>query len=446
MFLRFNNLLSPEEVKSGFGGFGSGSKTSTLTPEMGKEDTIKFLGEDDEEAEKIDLEQKDKKDDKEAKEPKDKDEEEGDKEAKDSEEDELKEIEEELEEPDEEKLELTTPVRRSEILKKYPTLFKDFPYLEKAYYREQQFTEIFPTIPDAKEAMEKADTLDKFEKDIFTDGNTEILLEGLKAQNPKSFHKVVDNYLTVLSKVDEKAYLHVIGNTIKHTIAGMVQEARSTSNEALQNAAVILNQYVFGSSNYTPPSNLSKESSNEDDGEKAKFDRQRQEFVKEKFETAQEDLNGRVNNILKSTIEGNIDPKDSMSAYVKKNASREALESLTNLIEKDSRFKTLIDKLWENAFNKNFNRDSLDKIKSAYTSKAKTLLPAVIKQARNEALKGMGKRVNDDSKEHVEDDSKENKSPTEKRRSTSPSNSGRKITDPKDIPHGMRSIDFLMQD
>src|SRR5947207_15330863 len=44
------------------------------------------------------------------------------------EEDELKELEDELEEPDEEKLELMAPVKRREILKKYPKLFEDFPY------------------------------------------------------------------------------------------------------------------------------------------------------------------------------------------------------------------------------------------------------------------------------------------------------------------------------
>src|SRR6188508_1980225 len=74
----------------------------------------------------------------------------------DEEDDELKEIEEELAGPKEEDLELTTPVRRKEILAKYPKLFKDFPYLEKAYYREQQFTEINPTIEDARVASEKA--------------------------------------------------------------------------------------------------------------------------------------------------------------------------------------------------------------------------------------------------------------------------------------------------
>lgn len=74
-------------------------------------------------------------------------------------EDELKELEEELEGPKEEDLELTTPVRRKEILKKYPTLFKDFPYLEKAYYREQQFTKYFPQFRMLRQQLIKPEYL-----------------------------------------------------------------------------------------------------------------------------------------------------------------------------------------------------------------------------------------------------------------------------------------------
>src|SRR5262245_60605887 len=83
--------------------------------------------------------------------------------------DELKEIEEELKAPEDENLlEITTPVRRKEILAKYPKLFKDFPYLEKAYYREQQFTELLPTIADAKLAVEKAQILDRTEQQVMS--------------------------------------------------------------------------------------------------------------------------------------------------------------------------------------------------------------------------------------------------------------------------------------
>src|SRR5215510_11268328 len=55
------------------------------------------------------------------------------------------ELEAELEEDQkdlDENLELALPVRRKEILAKYPDIFKDFPYLEKAYYREQAYAEV----------------------------------------------------------------------------------------------------------------------------------------------------------------------------------------------------------------------------------------------------------------------------------------------------------------
>src|SRR6187402_1272386 len=106
------------------------------------------------------------------------------------EEDELKEIEEELEGPKEEDLELTTPVRRKEILAKYPKLFKDFPYLEKAYYREQQFTEVFPTIPDAQSAAEKARIMDQVEQEVML-GDITTVLQAARSENQEAFHKVV---------------------------------------------------------------------------------------------------------------------------------------------------------------------------------------------------------------------------------------------------------------
>src|SRR6267142_1435217 len=69
-----------------------------------------------------------------------------------------KELEDEEEQP-EEQLELVTPSSKRDILAKYPKIFKDFPYLEKAYYREQQYTEVFPNPADAKKAAADSETL-----------------------------------------------------------------------------------------------------------------------------------------------------------------------------------------------------------------------------------------------------------------------------------------------
>jgi len=416
---------------------------STIKGDMSKEDIIDFLGDDTEEKETIPLDDK-KKDDK----PREgqttteetDDTEEGTEESEETPEiDELAELEAELETPSDEDLELVTPVRRSEILKAYPDIFKKFPYLERAYYREQQYTELLPTIDDAKEAVGKSKVLDNFERDLMQ-GNSENILLAVQKSNPEAFNRIVDNYMVNLQKVDKNAYFHVVGNLTKNTVYAMVQEARRTNNEQLQQAAHLLNMFVFGTSEWKPPSNLAREEKSEDNSREKQLNQERQAFVTRQFESTRDNLNSRVNNALRNTIEANIDPRESMSDYVRKNASRDAMDSLEGLINRDSRFKTIVDKLWEAAFKDNFSQASVDRIKSAYVSKAKTLLPAVIKQARNEALRGMGKRVRDDSSESEKD----KKGPVSGGRPRSQTSG--KITNPKDIPRGMSTLDFLNSD
>ncbi len=430
MFPRLTELMAPEgEAPKGGGG--------TL-------DTIELLGEDDAE-EVLDITPPKAKIDKEAGVSGEDEEEtpkEDEEDKEDEEVDELKEIEEELEGPSEEDLELMTPVRRKEILAKYPKLFKDFPYLEKAYYREQQFTELLPTIQDAKIAVEKAHVLDKFDREIMS-GDLSTILSAAKEESNEAFLKIADNYLPALRKVDQQAYYHVLGNVIKDTIVTMVRESRSLGENGapLQAAANILNQFVFGSNTFQPPTPLSKSSKPEEKGREDEIKQREQQMVMGQFETTRDDLQTRADNVLKATIDGHIDPKKTMTDYVRKNASREAFETLESLITKDTRFRGLLDKLWERAFEKGFDKESTDRIKSAYLSKAKTLLPTVIKRARNDALKGLGRRVKDE--EEVEETTPK-KGPITPGRSAAPSSG--KIKKASDIPRNMSTLDVLMQD
>jgi hypothetical protein len=344
------------------------------------------------------------------------------------------ELEEELKEPTAEDLELVTPVRRREILAKYPKIFKDFPYLEKAYYREQQFTELLPTIDDAKMAVEKARIMDGFEREVIGEGKLDIVLGAIKEDNEDSFKQVVDNYLPALQKVDEKAYYHVVGNLIRGTIIQMVTEARNMGEpgQPLQAAANILNQFVFGTNTFEAPKTLAKPVQRND--REAELQSREQKFVQQQFESTRDNLQTKVDNVLTSTIEGNIDPRKSMTDYVRKVAVKDASEQLEKMISQDSRFRVILDKLWEKAFEDKFSKAATDRIRAAYLSKAKTLLPTVIKKARNEALKGMGKRV-------TEDETPPKKGPIPAGRT-----SAGKVKEAKDIPRGMKSIDFLMQD
>jgi hypothetical protein len=349
--------------------------------------------------------------------------------------DELKEIEEELEEPSEEDLEIMTPVRRREILAKYPKLFKDFPYLEKAYYREQQFTELLPTIQDAKAAVEKARILDTHDRNMMN-GDISSILMAVKQESQEAFYKVADNYLPALKQADAGAYYHVMGNVIKDTIITMVREAHQLGDQGtpLQAAANILNQFVFGTNTPQVPTPLSKRPV--DNTREQEVARRERELVTRQFESTRDDLQSRADNTLKATIARNIDPRENMTDYVRETAQNKAFDQLEDLMEKDTRFRSLLDKLWEYSFKENFSKESQDRIKSAYLSKAKTLLPTVIKKARNDALRGLGKRVRD------EEESTPSKGPIV---GSKPRVEG-KIKSAKDIPKGMSTLDVLNMD
>jgi len=429
MNLQFNKLFSPVDTSAG----GGKSEEST------SEETFELLNAEDE-PETLDIGGKETTEEETDETPDEDESEDGKKE----EIDELKEIEEELKEPTDEDLELMTPVRRREILTKYPKLFKDFPYLEKAYYREQQFTEVFPTINDAKASAEKSRILDTVEQQVMN-GDITTVMRAAKDENQEAFLKLADNYLPALRHVDQQAYYHVLGNVIKDTIITMVRESRALGEQGapLQAAANILNQFVFGSQNFTPPVPLSRQSDPRERDREQQFQEQERQRTYSTFESVKDDLQTRADNVLMATIDGNIDPRGSMTDYVKTHAVKEAYDKLDDLLSKDRHFRGLLDRLWEKAFERGFDKESQDKIKSAYLSKAKTLLPSVIKKVRNDALKGLGRRASEES-----DDANENES-TPKR---SQSNSGRpqappsgKIRKPSDIPKGMSTLDVLMK-
>jgi hypothetical protein len=392
--------------------------------DLNKDDILDILEEPDEK-EVLDLE-------KPKKETKEKEDKEDEPEAEEEEVDELKELEDEIKEPDETDLELMTPARRRDILREFPDLFKKFPYLEKAYYREQKFTETFPTIEDAVAAKSKADSFDKLESTVMETGDLSSILQTVKAESEESFNRVVDNFLPALQKASEPAFYHVLGNVIKNTILSMVTEAQNLgeNGEPLKAAANILNQFVFGTQNFTKPQSLSKPVDHSEKGKEDELKAREAKFAQERYDVAYKELQERTDNVLKATIDNNIDPKKSMTDYVRKNAVRDAFEKLESLVGSDARFKSLLDRLWENAAKENFSQSSRDRIKSAYLSKAKTLLPTVIKQARLEALKGS------------KSESSPRKGPITPGRSASPSTS----REAKEIPKGMKTIDFLMQD
>lgn len=353
--------------------------------------------------------------------------------------DELKELEDELKEPKVEDLELTTPVKKREILAKYPNVFKDFPSLEKAYYRELAFTRIFPTVEDAKEGANAINVLNNFEKELMT-GKTETLLRSVLEQDKNAFAKIADTYMETLAQVDERAYHHVLGNITKDIVKAMVNSGKTSNNQDLQDSATILYEFMFGNKEWKPKSNLAIEESNDSNSERSKLEKEREEFETSKFTTTRNELMGGVDNRIKSVIDSNIDKKLQMTPFIKKNATREVKTKLDELLKSDTRFQTIVNQLWKKAKENKYSREYLDKIESAHVSKAKVLLPTIIVSVKKEALRG-----NSVSRNRAKDtDNEPNESKNEPNSTRSRNRGGPNNDDYRNKPKpGESSLDFL---
>lgn len=381
---------------------------------------------------KTETKKEDKEDDKRDKEP--------------SEEDEL-----ELTEPDEEiekldlksedDIEIDAPPRKKEILKDFPELFKKYPFLEKMMYRDREYTQMFGSFDDAKEIAEKSEIFNAFESQLLA-GNTEEILREVKTTDEKAFNLIVDDYLPTLAKVDKEAYFHVVGNLNKRLIMEMVQAAKDEDNDDLRQAALLVNQFVFGSSKFTAPTRKVEKV----DEKTSEVEQERLSFVRERFETARDDLQTKVDNTLKATISDYIDPKGSMSGYVKKNAVADAMKILSSSIAADPSVSKNLDKLWRAAFDTKFSRDSLNKIQSFYLSKAKGNLKNAILKARAEALRDSTSNHQTHNQRETDDEEREEETPRTSRKQIAPGRPSQSKGN-KDGPKKGESVtDFFMRD
>jgi hypothetical protein len=308
----------------------------------------------------------------------------------------------------EDDIEIDAPPRKKEITKEFPEFFKKFPFMEKLLYRDKQYTELFGSFDDAKEVAEKVEILNNFESQLLS-GKTDEILKNVKETDGKAFDKIVDDYLPALARVDKDAYFEVVGNVTKQLIVEMVNEAKKSDNDELRQAALMINQFIFGSAEFVAPKPRVIQNKDE---ETNKVEQERLNYIRERFDDSRNDLQNRVDNILKNTISEYIDPKGHMTAYEKKNAIKDALEDLNSVLGKDSSLKRNLDKLWKASLDEKFSKSSLDKIQSAYLGVAKRNLAASIKKARVEALKDKTPRSRQEKEEEKEDkEEKEERTP-----------------------------------
>lgn len=290
---------------------------------------------------------------------------------------------------DDDEFKFVTPFKKSEVLKAYPDIFKKFPDMEQKIYKGQAYEEVFPTVKEAKESKEHLEVLERAEAALFSGDLTDIL-KSVKNEDDEAFKRIVEGFLPTINNLDRTSYVHVIGNVGKYFIENIVGEANrfpkdSDQQRQLMLSAATLNQYLFGTTQYTPPTKLAKEVT---DGDK-KLKAREQELLSQRFSEIQSDLVERTQNQIKATINKYIDPKESMSMYVRSKAIDDCMKLLDQNIGSDEAFKAKLDRSWANVIESNFAKASQEQVRTAYLGRVQSVLLDIIKKVRADAMSGM---------------------------------------------------------
>ena len=264
----------------------------------------------------------------------------------------------------------------SAIKKEFPELFKKFPQLEHMYFREKEYTEIFPSISDAKEAVEASEALRSFRDDLFT-GNGDKFTEALKQAG--ELDKFSRNFLTNLQKSDKDTYWNTITPTLQNLVTGFFREGKTRNDANLIASAENLSIYLFGTAEVAQGSkNVIKDEPKEDKRVTDKLaDIERSQYNTFRISALEGIATGRL---------ALVDLKSSgLTKTMQELISDKILTEVDNLIQKDPTHMKYVNGLWEKAKG-NYTGEIKSKIISAYLERAKSLVPSIRRRLLSEAL------------------------------------------------------------
>ncbi len=304
-----------------------------------------------------------------------------------------KELEEEF---DKEKLEGKEKERTEEIpqykeiTKKYPDLFKDFPNLRHAFFHAKEYRELFPTVEDAREALEKLDGFSELESSL-TSGKSEDVskvLSSIKDLSNDALSNLSTNFLSSIKKIDNDLYYQVITPELVNFTRVMFNAGLRNENDNLKNAALVAALHFFGDQKVASGEKEVKlpESKITESKENDELKRAQASFRQERYTTLYNDVVNTADSLLSKHVLNGLDPKEEMTDGIKELVSEKVMKEITKTLASNAQHTSRMDSLWKKAAKDNFSNSWRNKIVSAYLEAAKEIMPKVRARVRASTL------------------------------------------------------------
>lgn len=268
-----------------------------------------------------------------------------------------------------------------ELKKIDKNIFKKLPDLRHALFREEKFTQIFPSVEDAESASKKAQVLDAFEEDLAS-GNSEPLFKAFSG-NKEQLETFAASLIPTIEKLDKNLYTNILAPEFKKALRAAIR----SGDQRLEVSAKNLHWFIFGHMDVDKDEGLKFEAK-KDPREEALTKREK-EIAKRQQESFTNDVAGTARNRALKIIRKGFEGSD-MSEFMQGKLAEEAYSRLTKSLDRDVRYSGHMRGLWQKAASDGFTTEGKDRILAAFLSRAKVLIPKFRQEVLAEAKLNVG--------------------------------------------------------
>jgi hypothetical protein len=256
-------------------------------------------------------------------------------------------------------------------------------------FREQEYTTLFPTIDDAREAQESAQDFDRF-SGLVNSGRAEDFTEflnGVKQVSAENLTNFASNFLPGLYKTDKDTYFAVTTPIAESLLRNAYKAGVNSGDEDLQNAALHIARYALGDVGFATGEKTSVVQRPAEEAKKdSKYEQEKNEFYTARYNDSKQYVSTTAYTRLSNEIKKGLDPNGTLNDFTTQLIVKEILNEVGSTLEADRTHMDTINSMWRHAHKAGFAGNWKDRILATYMSRARAIMPAIRARVRNQAL------------------------------------------------------------
>ena len=277
-----------------------------------------------------------------------------------------------------------------DIKEKYPKFFKDFPELRHAFFREKEFSNLFPSVDEAKEAAYKANEFDALEGCI-TEGNLHPLFETLHKNDPATLRTFVTSFLPTLYEGSRELFAEVTDPILKNFINSVKREGIRIGGDKGKNMQIAARYFAHELTGQAEVADVDLARKG-DSPEVTRLREQRSNEVKQRHQELLSDVRNETNVRLTKIIMKDLDPNKALPRFTREAIAKKIDEEIRAKLKQDPSYQSRMDLLWRRAQKSGFRSDAKPQLVSTFLGRARQLLVPIRQKARKDAQLDKGEK------------------------------------------------------